>query len=222
MNLVRMHEAWGPKASTPNALLSVKESARSGQVMKFRLFAEGVPKDAVYSLVTWPVTQKGPSEILRGVTLSSSGLAICAGTPGTCGSARNPDDPIDVDSRPIPGEPTRLGLVSADGKTRVFARFVPLPLRGEDRGCRVEAILLTPRGELVVIEASGLPANSTVTLDSDSAGERHSGKEKADADGSFVSAILPSKQGVTGGILKVDLKSAQCSPSVSIPWGQQK
>ena len=217
-----MHQAWGPKASTPGAVLTIMESARSGPVIKFRLFASGVPHDGVYTLVSWPVTQKVPGEVLTGVTLRSTGLAVCAGAPGTCGGADNPDDPIDIPLQPVPGEPVRLGLVSADGASRVFATLVPLPLRGEDRGCMVEATLLTPRGELVLVEAAGLPANTTVTLDSDSAGERHSGKEKADADGRLASALLPFKKGETGGTLKVDVKAPRCSPSVSIPWGQHR
>ena len=220
-NLVRMHEAWGPKASTLNASLVIMESARSGQTIKFRLVAGGVPRDGVYSLVAWPVTQKGPSEALRGVTLDASGLAICAGMPGTCGAADKPNDPIDLSLRPIPGEPVRLGLVSADGATKLFAKLVPIPLRGEDGGCSVEAVLLTPGAELVLIAGSGFPSNSELTMDSDSDGERHSAAGKADADGRYVTAILPFKQGMASGTARVNLKAAKCSPSVSVRWGRR-
>lgn len=219
-NLVKMHNAWGSQASTPNTSLVIKETERSGQVVKFRLYAEGVAKGQVYSIVTWPVTQKGPSESLSGVTLDASGLAICAGTPGTCGRGDKPNDPIDLIFRPVPGEPVRLALASQDGATKVFAKVVPVPLRGEDRGCAVEAILLTPRAELVLVEGSGFPANSDLKLDSDSEGERHGGPGKVDPDGRYMSAILPYKQGLQRGIVKVTLKSPGCSPSVSVPWGR--
>jgi hypothetical protein len=220
-NLVRMHEAWGAKASTPNTRLAIKESARSGQIIKFRLYAEGVAKEGIYSIVTWPVTQKGPSQNLAGVTLDASGLAICAGTPGTCGGDK-PNDPIDLTVQPVPGEPLRLGLVSEDGATKVFAKVVPIPSRGEDRGCAVEGILLTPGAEVVFIEGSGFPANGELEMDSDSEGERHGETKKADADGRYVSAMLPYKQGTSRGTLKVTLKSAGCSPSIKIPWGRSK
>ena len=105
----------------------------SGQVFKYRLVAGGVPKDGHYSIVAWPITQMGPSEVLTGVRLDSSGLAICAGTPGTCGSTDMPNDPIDLVFQPTPGEPIRLGLVSADRAAKVAASLVPIPLRGEDR-----------------------------------------------------------------------------------------
>lgn len=218
--LIAMHNAWGSKASTPNTRLTIKESARSERVIKFRLYAEGVPKDRVYSIVTWPVTQKGPSEALTGVTLDASGLAICAGTAGTCGTADKPNDPIDLATlQPVPGEPVRLGLVSADGATKVFAKVVPIPLRGEDRGCTVEGVLLLPRAVAVLVEGLGFPPNSELKMDSDSEREQHGGKSTVDKDGRYISAILPNKQGTPRGTLKVTLKSAKCAPAVSVPWG---
>ncbi len=219
-NLVKMHNAWGASASSPNASLTIQESSRSGRTIKFRLFAQGVAMDEIYSIVAWPVTQKQPVEVQKGVTLDASGLAVCGGTPTTCRGDK-PNDPIDLVFQPVPGEPVRLGLVSASSAIKVFAKVVPVPLREEDRGCAVEAVLLTPGSELVLIEGSGFPANSELTIDSDSEGEHHSQKSKADADGRYESAMLPYKQGVTGGTLKVDLKSAKCSPSVGIPWGRR-
>jgi hypothetical protein len=219
-NLVKMHDAWGPKASSPNTRLTIKESARVGQLIKFRLYAEGLPKDGIYTIVTWPVTQNGPSKSLAGVTLDESGLAICAGKPGTCGGDK-PNDPIDLTVQPVPGEPLRLGLVSEDGATKVFAKVVPIPLRGEDRGCAVEGVLLTPGTEAVLIEGSGFPADGELQMDSDSGGEHHGERKKADADGRYVSAILPYKKGATHGTLKVTLKSVGCSPSIKVPWGRR-
>jgi hypothetical protein len=220
-NLIRMHEAWDSKASTPGTSLVIKESTRSGQIIKFRLIAGGVPKRGIYSLLAWPVTQKGPSEVLKGVKLDASGLAICAGTPGACGSVDKPDDPIDISVRPVPGEPVRFGLISEDGATKVFAKAVPVPLSGEDNGCRVEATLITPAAELVLIIGSGFASNSEVIMDSNSEGERHSAKGKTDADGRYISAIMPHKSGLARGVAKVSLKGAQCAPSVGVQWGRR-
>ena len=219
--LVKAHQAWGPAASTPNTSLSLKEASREGSIIRIRMYATGLPKQGTYTLVSWPVTQRGPGESLRGVTFDESGLAVCAGTPGTCGSPDKPNDPIDLALRPVPGEPVRLGLVSMEGSIKVFAKFVPLLLKGEDKGCSVEAVLLTPGAELVEIEGAGFPANADIAMDSDSEGERHNGKGKTDSNGAYTSAILPYKQGVTHGTAKVSLKSMGCSPSVSVPWGKR-
>ena len=219
VSLVRSHNNWGPQASTPNASLAVKESERSGKIIKLRLYAEGVPKDGIYSIVAWPVTAKGPSVAQQGVTLAADGLAICAGTPGTCRGSK-PDDPVDLVVQPIPGEPVRLGLVSADASVRALAKTVPVPLKGEDHGCVVEAVLLTPGAELVWIEGSGFAAGSELTVDSNSEGERQNKKVKADDQGRYATAMLPYKQGLRSGTLKVGLKAAGCSPTVTVPWGR--
>ena len=219
-SLVMSHNNWGPQASTPNVSLVIKESARSGKIIKLRLYAEGVPKDGIYSIVAWPVTTKGPSVTQQGVTLAADGLAICAGTPGTCRGDR-PDDPVDLVVQPIPGEPVRLGLVSADGSVRALAKTVPVPLKGEDHGCTVEAVLLTPGAELVWLEGSGFSPGSELTVDSNSEGERQNKKVKADGQGRYTTAMLPYKQGLRSGTLKVNLKSAGCSPTVTVPWGRR-
>ncbi len=219
--LVSLHNAWGPKASMPNTSLAVKESGRSGKSIGFRLYAQGLPKDAIYNLMGWPVTQKAPVNVLAGVTLDASGLAICAGKPGTCGRSDKPDDPIDLVLQPVPGEPVRVGLISQDGANKVFAKLVPVPLRGADRSCTVDATLLTPGSELVLIEGSGFAANAELTFDSESEGERHGQKVKADGDGRYQTAVLPYKQGVQKGTLTVTLKSPGCSPSVLVPWGKR-
>jgi hypothetical protein len=190
-NLTRMHEAWGEKATTPNTSLTIKETSRSGNTVRFRLYATGVPKDSVFTLVAWPVTQRGPSESLKGVTFDEKGLAICAGRPGTCGTPDNPNDPIDLPFNPAPGEPLRLGLISSDGATKLFAKLVAVPIRGEDRGCRVDATLLTPGAELILLEGSGFPAGGEITIQSNSEGERHDGKGTADSTGRYISAFCP-------------------------------
>jgi hypothetical protein len=185
------------------------------------MYATGLPREGTYTLLTWPVTQRGPSELLRGITFDESDLAVCAGTPGTCGSPDRPNDPIDVVLKPVSGEPSRLALISADQSIKIFAKIVPIPLRGEDKGCTVEAVLLTPGAEIVFIEGTGFPPNSEVVMDSESEGERHGAKAKADANGRYVSAILPYKQGLVRGTAKVSLRSAACSPGLSFPWGRR-
>jgi len=220
-NLVKLHEAFGPAASSAGTSLTLKEASRSGSTIKIRMYATGLPTNQTYALITWPVTQRGPINALDGISIDSEGLAVCAGTAGTCGTPDKPNDPIDVTINPVAGEPLRLGLVGSDQKTRVFARIVPVPIRGEDRGCSVEATLLTPGAELVLIEGNGFAENSEVTMDANSEGEKHGGKLARGSDGKILTALLPYKQGLTRGTAKVTLKSAACSPSLSFSWGRR-
>jgi hypothetical protein len=101
----------------------------------------------------------------------------------------------------------------------MFAKLVAIPLRGEDLGCAVDAVLLTPAAELVLIEAAGSSANTTIIALSDSEGERHVGKVKVDAEGRYSQAVLPYKPGASRGTLLFKSKSDKCSSSASVPWG---
>ena len=55
-----------------------------------------------------------------------------------------------------------------------------------------------------------------------SEGERHGGPGKVDAEGHYVSAILPYVKGVAAGTIKVTLTAAKCAPTVSVAWGRRK
>jgi hypothetical protein len=216
--LVKIHRAWGPVTSTPNMSLTLAESSRSTEGIRMTLHTTGLPAGKTYSLVSWTITEKNPVTLMDGVTVDASGLAICAGTPGTC-KGDKADDPIDLVLRPIAGEPVRLALISSDQSIKVLANTVPIPLRGADQGCTLDAVLLSPGAEVVWIEAAGFIPKGTITVRSSSEGELRGDDKKANADGSFRTAILPYVEGLSHGVVTVTLKSGKCSPSVKIPWG---
>lgn len=174
--------------------LAIVEQSHTGAQFRYRLQAKGIPADSVVTLVSWAVTQRGPVEALRGVTFDDMGWAVCAGKPGTCGDPAKPDDPIEIPFRAVTGEPIRLGVVSPAGGLKAFAKVVPLPLQSEDKGCRVSAVLLTPGAELLFIEVDGFVPNSELFMPTDSEGEKHDLKGKTDADGRYVSALMPYKR----------------------------
>lgn len=220
--LTAMHEAWGPRASTPNVSLTIVEESRTGADFRYALRATGIRSGTVFTLMSWPVTQRGPAEVLQGVTFDDKGMAICAGRAGTCGNPAFPNDPIHIPFRAVPGEPVRLAIVSSDGLIKAFAKIVPLPLQGENKGCRVSATLLTPGAELLFIEGTGFTPNAELTMSTESEGEKHDLKGKDDAQGRFISALLPFKQGLTRGTVKILLNGGGCSPAVSVPWGKRE
>ncbi len=82
----------------PGVQLSLKEVERSKAtdrtLIKYRLYAEGLPKDQIYTLF---VIQIDGSVVknLEGITLDSAGQAVCAGREGTC-EGDGPNDPIDL------------------------------------------------------------------------------------------------------------------------------
>jgi hypothetical protein len=199
--------------------MTLVESARSSDGIRMSMHTVGLPAGETYSLVSWPITEKNPVTLMNGVTVDTSGMAICAGTPGTC-KGNQPNDPIELVLRPIAGEPVRLALISADQSLKVLANIVPIPLRGTDQGCTIDAVLLTPGAEVVLIEAAGFVPNSNLTISSSSEDEPQGGEKKANADGSFRTAILPYVEGLTHGVVTMTLKSAKCSPSINVSWGR--
>ncbi|HEX5423993.1 MAG TPA: hypothetical protein VFW94_10615, partial [Candidatus Acidoferrales bacterium] len=142
--LANIQRDWGPKLNSPGVGISLKEMGRQktdkGTAVRYRIFATGFPPDGTYSLNTLDLNLNA-STALEGITLDKSGLAICAGRPGTCSSGA-PDDPIDLEILAARGEPKRFGFVSQDGTTKAFISVIPFPIVGTDHGCSAEAILL--------------------------------------------------------------------------------
>ena len=217
--LVQAHVGWGPELNSPGAVLTLRELSREGGTVSFGLRATGVPKDKVYVLFQWPVTQARPVPALRGVTFDENGIAVCAGRPGTCGKPDKPNDPIELTTIPALGEPFRFAIAAEDDPNiKAYAKAIPLPLEAEDKGCRIRAIVLAPRGTLAAIEASGFPADSVVDLHTDSAGEVHDSKPKTDKAGRYIAAVLPVKAGTPAGTIRIRITAGQCKPEVSLPW----
>jgi len=51
INSLKMHDAWGPAASTPHTSLEIREIGHSDGVYKFHLLTKGLPNNTTYSLV---------------------------------------------------------------------------------------------------------------------------------------------------------------------------
>lgn len=218
--MVKAHNAWGVKLNSAGAVLTLAETVRDQGRISYRLYAKGLPLDHIYSLLQWPVTQKEPSVALTGVTFDKSGMAICAGKSGMCGDPAKPDDPIDLQTFPVKGEPLRFAIVAQDDpQLRALVKIVPVPNRGEDKGCQVEAVLLMPHAELIWLEAINFPPNTELALAQDSEGEIHESKAKADSTGLYEWAIMPAKAGLRRGTIKIRVQGPACGPSLSVPWG---
>ncbi len=219
--LARQNQAWNPKLNSPGVSIKVNEVGRSQtHGIYYQLAASGFPSNLKYTIVTWPANRLKPEARMTGVTLDASGLAVCAGGPGSC-KGDGPDGPIHMEFAPVKSEPIRLALVSTDEKhLRAYVSFVPLPNRASDKKCSLEAVMLSPFSALVALQGSGYEPNSDIQFFSESEGEHHDGKLKADADGNFYFALGQGVKGKERGITKVSASSNQCSPTLSIRWGK--
>ena len=186
----------------------------------YRLTASGFPAGLKYTIVTWPANRLQPQTGMTGVTLDSSGQAICAGTPGTC-KGDGPNSPIEMQFSPVKSEPIRIALVSDDDKhLRAVINFVLIPNRATDKSCSFEEVMLAPNSALVGLQGNGFEPNADVQFLSESEGEHHDGQIKADADGNFFFAMGPGVKGKDKGVAKVSVISRVCSLSLTVPWGK--
>jgi hypothetical protein len=199
-----------------------KGSVAQRRVIRYRIYAQGLPSQSKYALMNWPVTRATPIEVTRGVMLDRTGLAFCAGVQDSCGTSSNPKGPVEIAVTPIPGEPLRAGLVSMDDpRIRALAKIVPVPNEVENRGCSLSFVLLTPNAALVVVEGSGFEPGRQITIDSASGDERLTSTVRAGENGQYTYPILPFRKGLDRGTTTVQFKTPECTPFLTFEWGQR-
>jgi hypothetical protein len=206
------------KSSTnsPGVALSLKEISRKRGVT-YGLYATGLPKDHTFTIFELKISGQF-NKFLEGLTLDSDGRAICAGRKGTC-SGSTPNSPIDLVFFAGKAEPKRLALVSEDGQLKGSVAIVPFPNATTDKGCHLESVIGTPKGELTYIQGTGFEPNEELTTHGESYGEKNRGVDKAEADGSYFAAILPAVLGKTSGSTIYRVKGKNCSPELTFSWG---
>jgi hypothetical protein len=99
VKLANLQKNFGKGMNSPAGVdLSLKEISRwkveDRTLVKYELYAVGVPKDLIYSLLRVQISGKILKQ-LEGVTIASDGRAVCAGRKGTC-SGSSPNSPIDL------------------------------------------------------------------------------------------------------------------------------
>jgi hypothetical protein len=216
--LVKGHIAWQTKLSSPGASIEAKEVGRQGPVVQYHLYVSGLPAEKLYTVATWPVTQRKPSTLMEGVSLGKDGIVMCAGrTPEQCGDSSKKDDPIEFTFSPAKGEPYRLALVSGDNRVAIV--IVPAPITVNDKGCTLSVVRLLPGFETAYFSGSGFAPDTEVTFEGRSYDETHPIKTKTDHAGNLQFAILPFVAGHKNGTTVVSDVGTGCSPKLKFEWG---
>jgi hypothetical protein len=222
MKLADLQKNFGNKMNSPGVDLSLKEITRwrasDRTLVKYGLYATGLPKDLTYDLLKVQISGKVLMQ-MHGITLDSDGRAICAGRKGTC-SGSSSDSPIELVFFAGKSEPIRLSLVSNDNShVKGFIQAIPFPNSVSDKDCTLQAIIGTPKGEVTYVQGSGFEPNEELTTDSESYGERNHSVTKAEADGSYFAAALPYVLGKTSGTTVWSVKGNNCNPKLTFSWG---
>lgn len=212
-----------PPPDTPGLSLRLLQVSRTPvqghNLVRYRLILHGAAFGAKFNLTQWTSVVPRARTVLSGITLDPTGLAICAGREGTCGSPAHANDPVELAVTAAAGEFVRFTLTSPDGRRHAMAVAVPFPVQGEDRGCHLEILRYGPQANALAIRGTGFGANAKLKITLDSAGQIHSDPATADAQGIYTSAVVPAVNGVAGGTFRIAISATACTPSASIVWG---
>jgi hypothetical protein len=203
------------KVNSPGKSLEVREvgKKKSGDIsmVGYHLYASGFTGGG-FQLLTIPIGPK-PDPVSMGeqLVLANDGEVM-----------DRPDDPRAIWLPDfLPGEPARLGLVSADNKQRAFVTAVPNPIYGTDGACRVDVVRLLPKFEVAYVRGTGFPPNIEIGFEGNSVGEIHTGNLKTDNEGRAATAILPAVKDKPEGDIQVKFSAPQCKPAVRFHWGSR-
>jgi len=207
----------------PGMSIEAKEVSRQGSsgnnlVVQYHIFMKGIPSNALFQEVSWPVNADKPSSPLEGISVGKDGILICAGrTPEQCGNSDNPDDPIEFTMMPIKGEPSRFAFVAPTFKIGLV--IVPDPIVGKEKGGTLSAVRLTSRFELAFVSGTGYAPNADVHYRTSSE-KTNDQVVKSDSQGRIRFSLIPFTGNKSSGTMKVKVTDSNCSPEISYEWGR--
>ena len=257
--LASVQAHWGPDMSSPGLAVNLTEVSRdklpdgSTQVT-YHVTGSGFSSTDRLALVRWPLDSQS-TVVMDGIAVDSNGMAVCgtplpaqpnapstppnpAGLSGpSCTTEMHAGDPIVVKATAAAGEPVRVALIGNDRKHGAAVTAVPFPIADEDKGCKLSVMLGVKDGAMALVEGTGFPPNTPLTLESVTEGKIHTLNPKTNAQGRLVVIVLPAMSGEEQGdttvrfagvshvpSLQTSATPAQpdpdCKPSVTFHWGK--
>jgi hypothetical protein len=160
-----------------------------------------------------------------------------AALPPDCTATMQPHQPVEIQATVAPGEAVRVALLTTDRKRGAAVSTIPFPLANTDKGCRLQVILGMKNAALVLIEGTGFPANTPLTLDAITGDTTRPLHLKTSAEGRIVFPLLAGAKDQNSGETTVRFAGVNrpptletpkdavppppgCAPSVTYRWGE--
>ncbi len=211
---------WG--TNSPGVELRAIEGPRShdagGTVLTYNLVGKGFSPDLKYSLWGWIPGHK-PQKAIEGVSFDKRGVLMCSGKPGFC-TGQGADDPINIKTTAVLGEPKRFAVVSDDGRVAGFAEAVPFPIQASDKGCKLSVIRQTPLAEMVLVRATGFVPYEMLNVSGQVGGLDAAHSPTVSPDGTWQAMIGTRAPGQDSGTAMIKVTGQQCTVSVTFNWGE--
>jgi hypothetical protein len=210
---------WGEKFNSTGATLILKEIGRNranGQtVITYNMFASGLPKDVGYSL--WMRLVGSDPRSVADAFINKDGLVVNILADPEHGVA---EDPINLKVVAGRGEPKGFGVISDDGRFRVFVEVVPYPIENSDGPCKLSATMMAADYLMVQVAATGFQPKEELRIDQQSGSEQAQAKAIAESDGTYREFIFPFVKGQASGKLRFKVAAKSCVVGVEVPWGK--
>lgn len=195
----------------------------AGHLLRYRIFADAAQEGVPYVLGVWRIGAdlEDLQVLSESAYVNRKGLVL-----------NNPPNPAQqdaseltdgseavVDIKAAKGEPVRFILRTQDSTTMIGGTLVPFPIEATNKSCRLRALLADPGANAVLLYADGFPANSVLTMQSDSQGASHERTIYTDVKGHGSAIDAPQVKGMEAGTATETIRARGCTVSVSVPWG---
>jgi hypothetical protein len=117
-------------------------------------------------------------------------------------------------------EPYRAGVLSADGKTRVYALAYPFPVEATSDSLHIWLEMLTLDALEYQIVGERFPEGETVGVTTRSGDRSASSKLVVPPGGLFRISVLPQVPGSAGGFISVTLQIGKHRLTLDWAWGE--
>jgi len=210
---------WGK--GTPGVTLIAHEGPRqrtsNETVLWYNLIGKGFPEGVVYNLWRW-ATEKSPDVMIKGVSFDKRGVLVCSGKPGYC-AGQGTDDPINIKTTAALGEMKRMAVVSEDGKIAGFVDAVPFPIEASDKGCKLTVVRKSSLADSVIVSASGLKPNESLTVTTRFGDESGTTKATSSPEGTWTKVLSVQGGKQSKGKASISVSDAVCAVPVTFDYG---
>ena len=204
---------WGELSATPGARLTYVETSRTslpqGTGVTYKLQAYGLPKEKTYSL--WGRWIDGRTVVMyNSLHIDDSNRIL-----------RQNGAELEFGLKHMfEGESMNYALISDDKSNMAFIEVTPFPIKAKGTGsCRLSVKLVSPAGQIFLIEGGGFEPRQEIHVVAQSNGETGGFQLRGTVDGTFIHGILPAIKGKTGGLSTFTASDRSCSVTVRFHWG---
>jgi hypothetical protein len=212
-------QGWGEEFNTAGANLEFHETERSHisgrTVVTYNLLVSGLPHDTQY--VLWTRLVGRDPQPAADALLNHEGKVVSQ----LADRQRNlAEDPINLKVFAGKGEPKGFGLISKDGRFRVFAQAIPFPIDVSSGPCHLSAVMTQENYLGLFIRITGFQPGEDMVIETQSQAERLQSKAKASEQGTYNSALFPSVKGKRSGKVWFNVTAHTCKVGIELPWGE--